>query len=238
MPWAQRYTQFCPSNHSLLFTIVNLSLCPSRTLSILLLWSVKQEKDQVEKKGWSSRQTAQKQGQQLLREKGRRVLRRLSALKTLSRKNCLASPVSWRYRHTNTGRTHLLERWLQLLPVMVLLHLLETQNLEGRQRPYLLHQHLPVTLFWGRKEVQKCTHILTLQTKRPSLHLCPVLPSQRMTTFWVTWAYHSVIQWWGERSFITPIEKVTKSCHVLPCKPGPSLSKMHYLFFHFCCLLS
>lgn len=24
MPWAQRYTQFCPSNHSLLFTIVSL----------------------------------------------------------------------------------------------------------------------------------------------------------------------------------------------------------------------
>jgi len=50
------------------------------------------------------------------------------------------------------GHTHLLERRFQLLPVMVLLYLLETQNLEGRQRPHSLHQYLLVTLFWGRKK--------------------------------------------------------------------------------------
>lgn len=87
----------------------------------------------------------------------------------LRRKHCLATPVSWRYRHTKAGHTHLLEGWFQLLPVMVLLHLLETQNLEERQRPHLLHQYLLVTLF-GEGRDQKSA--LTYQPCNQKGHHC------------------------------------------------------------------
>lgn len=84
-------------------------------------------------------------------------------------KHCLVSPTSWMYRPIKAGHTHLLECWFQLLPVMVLLHLLETQNLEGRQRPHLLHKYLLVTVFWeGRKWKSALTH----QPSKQKCHQC------------------------------------------------------------------